>query len=101
MTMTQNITRLWVDVWTDDAKALWRTIARWKSTVDISAEPAKYCHCPENSRIAVDTTLTLEEFEVKLHRLPLDYIGVAERKDCFKKDGYLFDSINTCPASEL
>lgn len=99
--MTQNITRLWVDVESHDAKALWRAISKWKSTVDISAAPAKYHECPECSRIAVDTTLTLEEFEVRLHRLPLDYIGVAERKDYLKKDGYLFDSINTCPASEL
>lgn len=95
-----SVTRLWVDVESHDAKALWRTISKWVSTVDISA-PAKYHHCPEDSRIAVDTKLTLEEFEVKLHRLPLDYIGVTERKDYFKKDGFLFDCIETCPASEL
>lgn len=101
MTMTQNITRLWVDVESHDAKALWRTISKWKSTVDISAAPAKYRECPEESRIAVDTTLTLEEFENRLYRGTLDYTGVAKRRDYLKKDGYLFDSINTCPASEL
>lgn len=97
----ESVTRLWVDVWDYDAKRAWRTISKWASTIDISAAPARYRHCPECSRIAVDTTLSLEEVEARLDRGSLDYIGVCERKDYFKKDGYLFDSINTCPASEL